>query len=99
MPERVPAQLKAVVGEPPHLLEPPLLVLASEFGRVAKKIVPCRTTVEHAECCAIAPSRVSLCEIQPDAQTARRIDFKLPVPLEVAELLGRCIIEDEDHGR
>lgn len=39
---------------------------------------------------------MSLPELEPDADPALRIDLQLAVLLDVAELTGRCIIENED---
>src|SRR5205814_6794232 len=40
-----------------------------------------------------------LFEIEPDADAARRIDLQPAVVLDVAELLGRRVVENENDGR
>src|SRR2546423_7304456 len=40
-----------------------------------------------------------LLEIEPDADAARRIDLEIAVVVDVAELLGRRVVEHEHYGR
>src|ERR1051325_1140189 len=97
MPERVPAQLEAIIGEPLHLLKPPLPVLAAILGCVAEEVVPRLSAIEHAEGRSILPTGMRFLEVEPDPQGACRIDRQLAAVLDVAELLGRRVEDDNDR--
>src|SRR6476646_7958441 len=97
MPERVVAQLESVVREPLHLLEAPLALLPLELGGVAEEVVACRAAIQHAEGGFALPLGVGLREGQPDADATGGVDLELSVLLDVAELAGGRVVEDEDH--
>lgn len=95
MPERVVADLEAVVGEEFHLREAPGCLLAVD-SLVAEEGVAGGGAWEKAEDARLGPVRVLLIEIEPDPHGALRVDLELAVALDVAELAGGCVVEDQD---
>ena len=87
MPERVVAELEALVVEPLHLLEAPLILLAFDSS-VAEEVVSGGCPGQHAEYGGVSPIGMCLSERQPDSDAARRVDFELSVLLDVPELAG-----------
>ena len=93
-------QLETLIGEPLHFLEAPLFLLAAILGAVAEEVVPRARAVEQTERAAVLPARMRLLEILPDADAGIRVDRQLAVgAFDVAELLGRGVVEHEDDGR
>ena len=88
--------LEPLVVQPFHLREAPLAFLAID-ALVAKEGVAGLCRREEAKDACIRPVRMLFLECHPDADSAVRVDFKLSVALDVAELTWRSIVENEDN--
>jgi hypothetical protein len=97
VPEGVVAQLESPLGEELHLPEAPLVLLPVD-SLVAEERSARLGAGEQAHDGLVAPVRLRLREVEPDPDHARRVDLELPVPLDVAELRRRRVVEREDDG-
>src|SRR5262249_30001332 len=86
VPERVSAQLEAVVGEPFHFRKSPLAMLTAPLRTIAEEVVAGGGAIEHAKDRSVLPSGMRLREVEPDADPARRVDLELPIAFDVTEL-------------
>jgi hypothetical protein len=93
------AQLEAVLRQPAHLLVPPRSILSLDAA-IAEEGPAGLGAGQHAERRLARPVGPLALEVEPDSDGAARIDLERAIlPLDVAELAGRGVVEGEYHRR